>query len=1027
MHYRNSTKANTSLTSQPFHSLYSGVFLSGAEARHYADIFRTQGLSFPVEGVAGAKEYLAKNVENAREVGDTLGVHAALLPLALLSGEIDDAFSAGQAAVDVSRVTKSAAARHRSLRNWCDSILFIVGLLAEWAQASQPILKWDEASPVQDDSEEDENDGHWNRKTRCRSSKDLFQTWLRTVHLLFWGWRCDILRYLDEDRHSDVATVKNKVRSWIEEISGTARMGLRLPALRWHGHGRTIADGKGAFLEATALARRHLSSLSAWLHCLDLSLAWDAAKVCDRAHGQQVQEQSKINAAAPQGGWPNLLGFQLSGGGGQARESASSVPTAVGLLQLQRCWLDDVVAATRIRDMETDQKNGKRKPRRRGKSSAAASAAAVEAAVANGIRYIPAPAAPDSTKAPEGLDVRQAVLKTLRKDLVPEAFAHEITLMKYAADKRLDESLHTSINELLTSVLMPNPFPVLTDALAVSSIALVLRRTVDSQDSDEPASPKFIGGGGEESQVFVARGSQKGASIYGSGPALAGVDVDVALSLFEALPPVAGWVLDALGHNCVDVDVGIFGCPQQHGSCVHHAVPSSLTALVACQCDFDLDSGTTPTEQFTRCVVRCATTAHKKSELLVFGLTARTSFEGGATPPVEGATGGERFKLQEVLSEPEEVEDRLADLDPEEIILEALVPYPTPTGAEALVPVSITFLLVSETGDDNSCSEASAAAMFYNCVFSTAHAAKNVATRHAALTEDFDLPESHVERTRRRMLESVDRRDYLTAYRLVHYLRCLRLAVPDDDSVPATPDSEEAGSSHEEYEASSNRRVWKVPVSGGAADSESVVGVATALKRMIKGPAGRLDHARRLLSVLRKVVAGESLAPESQALLDGTSIREHAGYCVGYLLDAFAEQPLVRFEGAVESIKLRARLLLDRVMDMTETESLNAAAAWAVESDATQEAACDLVTAVTSMLETVQLAVEFDTHRCCPEIDPVLEKFRGIEIKTRGKSAVVVGQGGRRAASASTTASDSSKPPKGRKTSTSTTRGVRFR
>lgn len=1035
MHYRNSTKTNMSLTSQPFYSLYSGVFLSGSEAKYYGDIFRSQGLSFPVEGVAGAKEHLARNVERAREIGDTLGMHAALLPLALLSGVIEGGASAGQAAVDVSRVTKSAAARHRSLRNWCDSTLFILGLLAEWAQASRPILRWEEASPVDDDSEAGENDGHWNRKTRCRSSKELLQTWLRTAHLLFWGWRCDVLRYLDEDRHSDVAVVKNKVRSWIEEISSAAGMGLQLPTMRWHDHGRTIADGKGAFLDATALARQRLTSLSAWLHCLDLSLAWDAAKVCDRAHAHHLEEQNKSDDVAPQGGWPNLLGFQLSAGsGGQAQGKASSLPTTASLLQLQRCWLDDMVATTHIRDMEADQKNGKRRPRRRGKSTAASTAAAVEAAVANGIRYVPAPAAPDSTKVPEGLDVRQAVVETLREDKVPEAFAHEITLMKYAADNRIDKSMHTSINELLTSVLAPNPFPVLTDALAVSSMSLVLRRTVDSQDSIAPAVLKFVGGEGENSQVFVARGMQKGAHVYGSKPALTDVDVEAALSLFKLLPPVAGWVLDELGDNCADVDVGIFGCPQQHGSFVHNVVPSGLTVFLACTCDFDLDSGETPMEHFTRCAVRCATAAHKKSALLVTGLTARTRFESNATPPPEGPAGGERFLLQQVLNEPDEVEDELAYLDPEEIVLEALMPYPIPTGGEVLVPISISFLL-SETGDDGGCSEALVAAMYYNCVFSTAHAAENVAARHAVLTEDFDLPESHVKRTRRQVLESLDSRDFLEAYRLVHYLRCLRLAVPDDDDddegIPSTPDSEEADSSHrEEYEAISGRRAWKVPLSSGAAGSESVAGVTAALKRMIKGPAGRLHHARRLLGVLRKVVVRESLAPETLALLDGRSIREHAGYCISYLLDAFMEQPLVRFEGAIQSIKLRARLLLDRVTEMTATEGPGEAAARPTTDgegpDATQEAACDLVGAVVSMLEIVQLAVESDTHRCCPEIDPVLERFRRIENRTgKGKGNKPAGVGGRRGRRAATASpGDSSKSPKARKSSR--TRCVRF-
>lgn len=1008
IHYRNSTKAKTSLTNQPFKSLYGGVFLSGAEAKHYGDIFRAQGLSFTVEGVAGAKEYLAENVERAREVGDTLDVHTALLPLALLSGvsEDDGETSAGRAVVDVSRVTKSAAARHRSLRNLCDYIQVIMGSLAEWTQASRPILHQSEdAGLVHDDPGTNENESGWNPKTRCRSSRDLVQTWTRTAHLLFWGWRCDVLRYLDEDRHSDVVVVKDRVRRWIEEISSTSRMGLRLPMLRWHDHGRTIADGKGAFFDAVALVRRRLSSLSAWLHCLDLSLAWDAAKVCDRVHAQHLEKQSR-SGAIPHGGW-NLLNFQLgvSGTGAQARESTASLPTAAGLLQLQRGWLDDIVADAHVRDMKAAKENdNKRTSRRRRKSSAASTAAAVEAAMANGVRYVPAPAAPDSNKVAKGVDVRQAVVATLREDVVPEALAHELTLMKYAAENRLDKSLHDSLSDLLTSVLTPNPFPVLTDALAVSSTSTVLRRTVDSDGGRSPpaAALKPVGrGGGEEGKkVFVARGAQKDEKVYGSKPALTDVDVQAALSIFGVLPPVAGWALDALGDDCEDVQVGIFGCARRHGSLVHHAVPSDLTVMLACACDFDLDSGATPVEHFARCAVHCATAAHDKSALLVIGLAARTGFEDEPGSPGVGTPGGDRFPLTQVLHEPEEVEDELALLGPEEIVIEALVPYPTPGGGEALVPISIRLLLVTESsspvsapGDSGGLSEASAASMFYDCVFSTATAAESVAARFTALAEESDLPQGHVKRTRRRVSESVDKGDYLEVYQLVHCLRSLRSAVPVDDvkSAPKTPESEEVDSSKGTHEAVSHTS--RLPALGADGDA----GVTVALKRMAKGPAGRLYHARRLLGVLHKVVLKESLPPEMLALLDGTTIRQHAEYCITYLLDTLAEQPIVRFEGAVHSIKLRARLLLDRVMKMTEVEELSeSAATQAVGMNATQESACDLAGATTSMLEIVQLAAESDTHRCCcPEMDSMLEQLRGVE-RTRQKPRRVVGRGGRR-------------------------------
>ncbi len=1012
IHFRNSTKAKTFLTNWPFKSLYGGVFLSGAEAKHYGDIFRSQGLSFPVEGVAGAKEYLAGNVERAREVGNTLDVHAALLPLALLSGVIEDeAASVGRAVVDVSRVTKSAAARHRSLRNLCDCILVIVGSLAEWTQASRPILQSEDAAQFHGDpgTDGDQEEGGRNPKTRCRSSKDLVQTWTRTAHLLFWGWRCDVLRYLDEDRHSDVAVVKNRVRRWIEQISSTSRMGLRLPMLRWHDHGRTIADGKGAFLDAVASVRRRLSSLSAWLHCLDLSLAWDAARVCDRVHARHLEKQRRSGGPVPHGGW-NLLNFQLSGTGhGQAREGAAPLPTAAGLLQLQRGWLDDIVADAHVRDMEAARKNDhKRKSRRRRKPPAASTAAAVEAAMASGVRYVPAPAAPDSSRVAEGVDVRQAVVATLREDVVPEALAHELTLMKYAAENRLDKSLHDSLSNLLTSVLTPNPFPVLTDALAVSSMSIVLRRTVDSDPGrSPPAALKPVGRGGDDEgkKVFVARGAQKDGKVYGSKPALTDVDVHAALSIFGVLPPVAGWALDALGDNCADVQVGIFGCARRHGSFVHHAVPSDLTVMLVCECDFDLDSGTTPVEHFARCAVRCTTAAHEKSALLVIGLAARTGLEDDPASPGEDTTGGDRFPLAQVLHEPEEVEDELAHLGPEAIVIEALVPYPTPGGGEALVPISIRLLLVTESsasGDGGGYSEASAASMFYDCVFSTAAAAESVAARFAALAEESDLPRGHVKRARQRVSESVDKGGYLEVYQRVHCLRCLRSAVPVDDveSAPQTPESE-ADSSKGAPEAASHTREWEAPHTSRAFGAEGDAGATVALKRMAKGPAGRLYHARRLLGVLHKVILKESLAPEMLELLDGTTIRQHAEYCIPYLLDTLAEQPVVRFEGAVQSIKLRARLLLDRVTKMTEVEDLSETVqTQAAAMAATQESACDLAGATISMLEIVQLAVESDTHMCCcPEMDSVLEQLRGVE-RTGQKPHRVVRRGGRRVVAA---------------------------
>lgn len=1010
MHHQNSTKAKRSSSRWPFRSLYGGVFLSGAEAKHYGNYFRVlQGKSFAVEGIAGAKELLAENVERAREVGDTLGVHVSLLPLALLSGVNGDGALAARAVVDVSRVTKSAAARHRSLRNLCDSIQFILGSVAEWAQALEPILRWEDSNPVDTDSDASENGGQWNPKTRCRSPQDLLQTWLRTAHLFFWRWRCEVLRYLDADYHSDVAVVKSKVKAWIEEISSSARMGLRLPVLRWHEHGRTIADGKRAFVNAVTVIRQRLSSLSAWLHCLDLSLAWDAAKVCGRVHVRHLEEQGKIEIA-PQGGWPHLLGFHLSSNVERTQENSLSLPTTVGLLQLQRDWLDNLVAAAHIRDRDAAaaQNNGKRRARRRDKSSAASAAAAIEEEKASRVRYVPAPVTPGSSRTPEGVDVRQAVVRTLREDVVPEAFAHEISLMKYAVDTKIDKSLHDSIYRVLTSVLMPNPFPLLTDALAVSSTSLTLSQTTDSEEAGPPAAVKLVEGC-KCREVFLATGTRKDAAcVYGSKPALTDVDADVALSLFDVLPPVAGWVLDTLGGSCADIDVGIFGCAQRYGSYVHHALPSDLTVMVACACDFDLSSNATPMEYFARCAVHCATTAHKKSALSVFGLTARVSSEDDiAASRSEGTSAPQPFSLQQVLSEPEEVEVELAYLKPEEIVLEALVPFPISTGGgEGLVPLSIRLILATSgcaDGDDvGGCSQALADSMLYECVYSTATAAENAAARHAVLTGGSDLSESHVKRTRRRVLDKVDSRDYLEAYRLVHCLRCLQVAIPEDEEgVPTaaatTPESEADPSGGEVEHTVSSKNAWKIPLDSWAAGTESrVVGVATEIKRMTRGPAGRIHHARRLFEVMRKVLSKTTL--QSAMVVEWITVGEHAAYCTSYLLDTLAEQPLARFEGAVQSINLRSRLLVDRVADIAGNEGLRGKAGATRGADGTMAVAYDLASAVASMLEIVQLSVESDTHRCCPEIDRVFEYIRATsDNKTGNTTSNAVRKGGRRA------------------------------
>lgn len=173
MHYRSSTRNTVSLTDQPFSSLYTGVFFSRAEAKNYAEVFRTQGLAFAIEGVAAARECLAVGVERAREVGDTMAMHTALLPLALLSGVNGDDIAAAKATVDIARVTTSPAARHRSLRHLCDSVRDILKVLVGWAGGTEPVLTWEENDPRGSgepgfDEDDSDNGGRWNPRRHCR-------------------------------------------------------------------------------------------------------------------------------------------------------------------------------------------------------------------------------------------------------------------------------------------------------------------------------------------------------------------------------------------------------------------------------------------------------------------------------------------------------------------------------------------------------------------------------------------------------------------------------------------------------------------------------------------------------------------------------------------------------------------------------------------------------------------------------------------------------------------------------------------
>ena len=1009
MHHRSSTKKIVSFTKLPFDALYSGVFFSRTEARNYGEVFRTQGLSFAAEGVARARECMASDVERAKEVGDTLSVHTCLLPLALISGVNGDSAIALGAALDAARVTRSAAARHRSLMSLCDSIRCILRMFIGWLQATEPILVWEEDTVVDEGPDVDKNapdgdEGRWNPKRRCRSAKDLLQTWLRRVNLLFWGWRRNILLYLDADQHSDVAVMKDKVRSWIGDVSSTARMGLRLPMLRWHDHGRSIAEGRGAFLDASASICQRLDCLSGWLHCLDLSLSWDAARVCERVHTQHhllSQSKNNANSTAHAGHWPHLMGHKTQVVH-QERSNSGTLPTAGGLLLLQRAWLDDAAVGAYVRENEAIGKGRGRTNHRHGKVAAAATATAVEAALAKGIRYHPAPVAPDSAQTLEGLDVRLAVITTLRKDAFPEAIAHEVTLMKYITDSRIDLSLNDSIAELLSSVLAPNPFPALTASLALASMAHVLHsvgvdttnrlpalvRCVNSKVSGERSPSR-----GTNNDYFAVRGTEVGTAVFGSKPALLGVNADFALSLFRAIPPIASWVLDESGRegdDSVGVAVGISGCAQQHGSHTYPTVPTELNIVVACVYGYDLRTGATPAEKLSCLAVYCAVTAHETSPLLVIGLAVATHTDENLPSSRPGILE-DRYPLNEILASPQEIEDDISQVEPDEIVLEALMLYHISNGGGALIPLSIRFVLTSNTDVEHGVEDGdpAEATLLYDCAYSTASAAKHLSTRNSALLESGSAAR-HVQHTRRLVLESADRLNYLEAYRLFHHLRDLQLLVPDDIGTPIASGTN-----------TDDAKMWPHKARDGSPErAEHSRGddasVTAAILRMLRGPAGRLYHARRLLEVLRRVVARDDLPPETLVFLDERTVKDHAEYSINYLLDALAEQPMVRFEGAVKSVKLRARLLLDHVAKMTESEgSSGASSPQMAGANATAEAASKLADSVVAILRILQAAVEADTHRCHPEVEKAFGRLR--EADKREGQAQYAFRAGRRA------------------------------
>lgn len=985
MHHRRGMKDVMSFASQPCRQLTAGVFFGQAQAAGVADLLRASGKSFTKEGIVSGMEALALDVEKAREIGDAMAVHTALLPLALASGVNGDPTLAVRAVVDVARVTRSAAARHRSLRQVCDSIREIMGQLIDWVCSTETIVKWENDEEDDDVNDVDNNantlrddgpraeDSQARRKGRSSSAMDLFNNWLAAVHRLFWRWRRDVLMYLDVDDHSDVMLVKDRVRAWVAEISRPETMGLRLHTLRWHRNQRLIADGREEFLISGRATEKRLRSLSAWLQCLELSLAWDAAKICDRVHrlhlaGINTGDATKTTGPASglkrperKSNLPPSLG----------QNGAFTLPTSTTLLQLQRAYLETMkFSVTDANGTRVDAKSSKRRKEKPRKASDAGRVASTK----GGTPHRLAPVTPDSAAA-EALDVRLAILQTIREGLVPEALVHETALLRYATENRIDESLHTAIASLITSTLKPNPFPMLTSALAPMSLKQLLWRQVDSEVAVRPISSKPWVKKQERTvevdrrvPVFVAVSDHQKTGVFGSSTALAGIGVDEVLSLFSMLPLMQQWVRNIIRSwgdedgGFSSVNIGIDGSGQLPGPCAHHRVASEIAVMIMCTFDYHEETAVTPEEKFAHLAVHFTLEAHKSSPLVVLDLGFRSAPE--ANIELEEEYDG-CFLPNEILDERRQIETELARAAPDEIILRTLVKRPISGDGDRSVwtPLSLHFVILVEGEEGNDCDENAAAKLLYDSVFPTGVAAENVAVQFSALVRR-GLRRHHMENLRFLATQRADKMDYLGAYRSVRRLRHMQQPSESDNEgydEPKSQTSLELGPDEADSE--------ETPHGPRDHGSKSDVAVNAAITRMLKGPAGRLQHARRTLNVLETVLSPTTLPPEALVQLrEAKTVRDHAEYAVRYLLDTFAEVPAVRFEGAVESIKRRARLLLDRVMEVTGGETVG-------KNEGRLHEACRLAQDVSSLLEIVQVAIQTDFHRCCPEMETVLNRI----------------------------------------------------
>ncbi|CAM9198017.1 unnamed protein product, partial [Choristocarpus tenellus] len=950
LHYRGAHRAR-SFTRYPFDQLATGIFFSRSEAEGYGEFCRQQGLSFASDGIPHAQKMLARTVEQAKARGDTLDTHMALLPLALLASVQEHKKRSDstphKALVDVARVTRGAGVRHRSLRNTCELIRIVLGKLVKWVNGEElPLLRT--PAPVLDlgptlneeESRRDRNqqgEGH-----KC--TEQIFQVWLRKLHLAFWAWRKDVLLYLESDHHSDVMVLKKKVNLVLSVITNIEAKALKLPLPHWHKCGNTISQGIGQGRDGFNIAARSLDKrlgwLSAWLHCVDLSLSWDIGKVCARVHA--------IHKAQNPGGFTHHNPLKVVPGLGMASRhqplTVLQVPTTQSLLGLQQEWLEEAAEnqlGTAAVDHTTKTRPGRLLDRWRGKGKATSHRTTHRAQTGSN-KF--------GTSTSRGVSIKAAVLKTLREDATREVIAIESTLLQYVTDNRLDQCLHEVLAGVVTSALIPNPFPIITHSLAQWAMRQLLFRGFDSPLAWVPreactysviAPLHNLAHDVLTLPCGVEKGSSSRGAVFGSRSALRIVDPNVALSLLASLPNIVTLAKEKIqlrdDDSCILVEVGtgICGVSQMLGAYTPHTTPSELEVVVPCFYEVNRQGGLEVYQYFSQFCVHFATAANNHTDLVVIGMATKKIPVGewyAFSCNISVTEGTEdRFPLKQLLEGKDDILRSLSRLAPQQLVLHALSSFrytdaEPQGGAKPLVPLLLRLVLVQEGAGRSTQSQniegtaAMSRELFFEPVYGTGEAARRVATYLAGLNE-LNAAKLHAETLQASVRDAVGRLDYLEGYRRLLRLQNMRLGevkgarhVADQGQNDIEPIEEQGQKKYPEQRVKEvDRKNWEEEQEGGKRDRGSKIAC------MLRGPAEQLDHMCCALQVLQVVLGACSGGPglpfglESQ--LGIKAISYHTTYTVSNLLETLAEQPPARFEGAVNSLKIRAQSLIDKIQE----------------------------------------------------------------------------------------------------------------